>query len=70
MRHRLLDVHCGTLSYATTRRNVKKRCHELEREAGTLPADVFSPQEHAHGAEAEVDRVDTWVRDEPDLDGV
>lgn len=63
---RLIDEHGGLLSYSTVRQYVKKRRPELEREAGTSTADVFIPQEHAPGAEAEVDFGEVWV----DLAGV
>lgn len=63
---RVVDEHGGLLSYSTVRHYVKKRRPELEREAGRLTTDVFIPQEHAPGAEAEVDFGEVWV----DLAGV
>jgi len=63
---RLVDEHGGKLSYSTVRHYVKKRRPELEREAGISKEDVFIPQEHAPGAEAEVDFGEAWV----DLAGV
>ncbi|KQO02145.1 transposase [Arthrobacter sp. Leaf234] len=63
---RLVDEHGGKLSYSTVRQYVKKRRPELEREAGASTADVFIPQEHPPGAEAEVDFGEVWV----DLPGV
>ncbi|MHA7248901.1 IS21 family transposase [Arthrobacter tecti] len=63
---RLVDEHAAELSYSTVRLYVKRRRPELERELGTPPPDVFIPQEHAPGAEAEVDFGEVWV----DLVGV
>ncbi len=63
---RLVDEHGGMLSYSTVRHYVKKRRPELEREAGMSTSDVFIPQEHAPGAEAEVDFGEVWV----DLAGI
>jgi transposase len=58
---RLVDEYGGKLSYSTVRHYVKKRRPELEGEAGTSTADVFIPQEHAPGVEAEVDFGEVWV---------
>ncbi|MBP2216890.1 transposase [Arthrobacter sp. CAN_C5] len=58
---RLADEHGATqLSYSTVRDYVRLRRPEIDAEAGRLPA-VFVPQEHAPGAEAEVDFGEVWV---------
>ena len=63
---RLIDEYGAELSYSSVRHYVKKRRPELEQESGTSAVDVFIPQEHAPGAEAEVDFGEVWV----DLVGV
>lgn len=63
---RVVDEYGGKMSYSTVRQYVKKRRPEIDAEAGTASADVFIPQEHAPGAEAEVDFGEVWV----DLAGV
>jgi transposase len=58
---RLADEHEATeLSYSTVRDYVRRRRPEIDIEAGRLP-EVFIPQEHAPGAEAEVDFGEVWV---------
>jgi transposase len=58
---RLADEHDTTgLSYSTVRDYVRRRRPEIDIEAGRLP-EVFIPQEHAPGAEAEVDFGEVWV---------
>ena len=58
---RLADEHDATeLSYSTVRDYVRRRRPEIDIEAGRLP-EVFVPQEHAPGAEAEVDFGEVWV---------
>ena len=58
---RLADEHGATaLSYSTVRDYVRRRRPEIDIEAGRLP-EVFIPQEHAPGAEAEVDFGEVWV---------
>ncbi|MBG6185439.1 hypothetical protein IWX65_003418 [Arthrobacter sp. CAN_A214] len=58
---RLVDEHgARELSYSTVRDYVRKRRPEIDAEAGRLP-EVFVPQEHAPGAEAEVDFGEVWV---------
>ncbi|WP_051478411.1 IS21 family transposase [Arthrobacter sp. H5] len=58
---RLADEHgAKELSYSTVRDYVRKRRPEIDAEAGRLP-EVFVPQEHAPGAEAEVDFGEVWV---------
>lgn len=52
---RLIQEHeVSELSYSTVRDYVARRRPEINAEAGNLP-EVFIPQEHAPGAEAEVD---------------
>lgn len=58
---RLAEEHGATeLSYPTVRDYVRRRRPEINIEAGRLP-EVFVPQEHAPGAEAEVDLGEVWV---------
>ncbi len=58
---RLAEEHDATdLSYSTVRDYVRRRRPEIDLEAGRLP-EVFIPQEHAPGAEAEVDFGEVWV---------
>jgi transposase len=58
---RLADEHHATdLSYSTVRNYVRRRRSEIEIVAGRVP-DAFIPQEHAPGAEAEVDFGEVWV---------
>lgn len=58
---RLIEEHGATeLSYSTVRDYVRRRRPEINAEAGRLP-EAFVPQEHAPGAEAEVDFGDVWV---------
>ncbi|AMM22786.1 transposase (plasmid) [Frondihabitans sp. PAMC 28766] len=58
---RLAEEHDATeLSYSTDRDYVRRRRPEIDLEAGRLP-EVFVPQEHAPGAEAEVDFGEVWV---------
>lgn len=57
---RLLDEFGADLSYASVRDYCARRKPEIAAEAGYLP-DVFVPQEHASGAEAEVDFGEVWV---------
>ncbi|MBP2217242.1 transposase [Arthrobacter sp. CAN_C5] len=61
-----MDEHGADRSYSTVRHCVKSRRPELEHEGGKSTANVFIPQEHAPGAEAEVDFGEVWV----DLAGV
>lgn len=63
---RLVDEHGAVISYSTVRQYVKARRAQIAFEAGKASLDVFIPQEHAPGAEAEVDFGDVWV----DLGGV
>jgi hypothetical protein len=58
---RLADEHgFSGASYSTVRDYVRVRRAEIEAGAGRGP-EVFVPQEHAPGAEAEVDFGDVWV---------
>lgn len=59
---RLAEEHGATeLSYSTVRDYARVRRVEIEVEAGRRRADSFIPQEHAPGAEAEVDFGEVWV---------
>lgn len=58
---RLVDEHWAVISYSTVRQYVKSRRAEIAFETGNAPLEVFVPQEHAPGAEAEVDFGDVWV---------
>jgi hypothetical protein len=51
---RLVEEHGAVLSYSTVRQYVKTRRLEIEQEAGKRGGEVFIPQDHAPGAEAEV----------------
>lgn len=63
---RLVDEHgLDDVSYSTIRDYVRYRRAEIDVEAGRH-REVFVPQDHAPGAEAEVDFGDVWVI----LDGV
>lgn len=58
---RLADEHGATqLSYSTVRNYVRTRRPEIDIAAGRQ-REVFVPQEHAPGAEAEVDFGEVWV---------
>lgn len=58
---RLVDEHGATeLSYSTVRDYVRVRRAQIDREAGRR-VEVFVPQEHAPGEEAEVDFGEVWV---------
>ncbi len=64
---RLVDEHgMAGMTYSTVRDYVARRRPEIAAEAGRVLAEVFVPQSHAPGAEAEVDFADLWV----DLAGV
>ncbi|MET3902544.1 IS21 family transposase [Paenarthrobacter sp. 4246] len=63
---RLVDEHQAVISYSSVRQYVKSRRASIAVESGNAPVEAFVPQEHAPGAEAEVDFGDVWV----DLDGV
>ncbi|WP_299170021.1 IS21 family transposase [uncultured Arthrobacter sp.] len=58
---RLVDEHgLNEVSYSTVRDYVRARRAEIDAEAGRH-REVFVPQDHAPGAEAEVDFGDVWV---------
>ena len=58
---RLVDEHGATeLSYSTVRDYVRVRRAQIDDEAGRR-VEVFVPQEHAPGEEAEVDFGEVWV---------
>ena len=58
---RLADEHgAQELSYSTVRDYVRVRRAQIDVEAGRR-VEVFVPQEHAPGAEAEVDFGEVWV---------
>lgn len=58
---RLIAEHGATeLSYSTVRNYVRARRPQIDAAPGWQP-DVFVPQEHAPGAEAEVDFGEVWV---------
>jgi transposase len=58
---RLIEEHgAQALSYSTVRDYVRVRRAEIDVEAGRR-VEVFVPQEHAPGAEAEVDFGEVWV---------
>jgi transposase len=58
---RLMDEHgADQLSYSTVRDYVRVRRAQIDVEAGRR-VEVFIPQEHAPGAEAEVDFGELWV---------
>ena len=59
---RLVDDHAaGDLSYSTVRDYVARRRPEIWAEANRSAGEVFVPQDHAFGAEGEVDFADLWV---------
>ena len=59
---RLAEEHDATeLSYSTVRAYVKIRRPEIEIAAGKRRVDAYVPQQHAMGAEAEVDFGEVWV---------
>lgn len=58
---RLIEEHgAADLSYSTVRDYVRVRRAQIDVEAGRR-VEVFVPQEHAPGAEAEVDFGEVWV---------
>lgn len=59
--HRLIEEYGATeLSYSTVRDYVRVRRAQIDVEAGRR-VEVFVPQEHPPGAEAEVDFGEVWV---------
>ena len=63
---RLLEEHQAEVSYSTVRDYLRRRRPEIAVEHGKVTAVAMVPQEHAPGAEAEVDFGEVWVI----LDGV
>ncbi|MFE5541968.1 IS21 family transposase [Streptomyces sp. NPDC056519] len=59
---RLLDEHGADVSYQMVRGYVAARRQEIRLQAGKGVADVFVPQTHRPGAEAEVDFGDVTVK--------
>ncbi|MFD0416854.1 IS21 family transposase [Streptomyces sp. NPDC127108] len=63
MFERLRDEHeMEGISYSTVCDYVQWRRPEIRHEAGLGPGQVFIPQSHRPGAEAEVDFGDVWVK--------
>jgi transposase len=61
--HRLMDEHqLAGVSYPVVRAYVAERKPQIRVEAGRGPAEVFVPQSHRPGAEAEVDFGEVVVR--------
>lgn len=61
IRARLIEEHAATdVSYSAVRDYVRVRRAEIDLEAGRR-VEVFVPQQHAPGAEAEVDFGEVWV---------
>ena len=59
---RLVEEHAAEgLSYSTVRDYVARRRPEIWAETGRTASQVFVPQDHAFGAEGEVDFADLWV---------
>ena len=63
---RLVDEHDAVVSYSTVRDYVRRRRPEIAVEHGKVAVVAMVPQDHAPGAEAEVDFGEVWVV----LDGV
>ena len=61
IRERLIAEHQVTVAYPTVRDYVRDARGRIAAEAGKQLAEVFVPQTHAAGAEAEVDFADLWV---------
>lgn len=64
--NRLLDEHAADVGYPSVRDYVRSRRSQIAAEAGALASVAIVPQEHAPGAEAEVDFGEFWI----DLAGV
>ena len=64
--NRLLDEHAVEVGYATVRDYVRTRRPQIALAAGRYLQEAMVPQDHAPGAEAEVDFGEVWV----DLAGV
>ena len=61
IRERLLDEHQLVVAYSTVRDYVREARPRIAAEAGRQLAEVFVPQTHPAGAEAEVDFADLWI---------
>ena len=61
VRERLLDEHQLVVAYSTVRDYVREARPRIAAEAGKQLAEVFVPQTHPAGAEAEVDFADLWI---------
>ena len=61
IRERLLDEHQLVVAYSTVRDYVREARPRIAAEAGKPLAEVFVPQTHPAGAEAEVDFADLWI---------
>jgi transposase len=59
---RLIEHHMRDVSYPVVRAYVAERRPQIRAEAGRDPAEVFVPQSHRPGAEAEVDFGEVAVR--------
>lgn len=60
---RLLDEHSALdVSYGMVRAYVARRMREIHAEAGRVAGDVFIPQSHLPGQDAEVDFGDVMIR--------
>lgn len=61
IRERLIEEHQVVVAYPTVRDYVRDARPRILAEAGKQLAEVFVPQTHAAGAEAEVDFADLWI---------
>jgi len=61
VRVRLLEEHQLVVAYSTVRDYVRGARPRIAAEAGKALAEVFVPQTHTAGAEAEVDFADLWI---------
>ena len=61
VRERLIEEHQLVVAYSTVRDYVRDARPRIAVEAGKQLAEVFVPQTHAAGAEAEVDFADLWI---------
>jgi len=61
IRERLIEEHHVTVAYPTVRDYVRDARPRIAAEAGKQVVEVFVPQTHAAGAEAEVDFADLWI---------
>ena len=61
VRERLLEEHQLAVAYPTVRDYVRVARPRIAAEAGKQLVEVFVPQTHAPGAQAEVDFADLWI---------